>query len=78
MTETTIYYVCVNYKNNARPLDDSASGEYQREFTSKRAAWAYIQKVGQRATAKPWMTVDVTVVDNKTWAHRWRNIWNAR
>jgi len=79
-TATSKYAVCVNYKNNARLLDDSAHGEYARYFETKRDAWTYVQNVGHHAAAKPYMTVDVTVVElmSGRYEHVYRNIWNAR
>ncbi len=72
------YSVYVNYKNNARPLDDKASGEYERNFETKRAAWDYIKEVGRHADAKPYITVDVTVIELVNYERVWRNVWNAR
>lgn len=72
------YYVEVVYKNNARLLDDNASGEYGRYFEDKYEAWQYVKAVGRHAEAKPYMSVKAVVVDLCTHKHVYGTTWNWR
>ena len=71
-------YLCITYKNNARLLDDNASGEYDRYFESQDKLQQYVQTLGRHAEAKPYMSVKAIVVDAHTYEHINCFCWNWR
>lgn len=78
MSNSPVVCVCVSYRDNSRFWDDTASGDYERDFDTKREAWNYIQTIARHAEAKPWMSVRVIVVDIQTHQHIWGDAWNWR
>jgi hypothetical protein len=77
-TATSKFALSVDYTNNARLLCDDARGSYDRWFDDYADAESYAQVVKRHAEAKPYMMVDVTIVELDTYQHVYREIWNAR